>query len=149
VTCSKKFRLDDFLSHRSDRSRRSNKRQGFRNENQDVSVAASYFAVAAQRARRRVQPFGEVMATQDPGRTRVRADRHSPTPIVAPREDLRLDVDGRYPQLVASGTSFIGVTSRVHWIANLAAAGADHWTGAIWYKDGNRPRSHILTSTSG
>jgi hypothetical protein len=58
------------------------------------------------------------------------------TPNLTRREELRLDVDGRYPQMVASGTSFIGLTSRVHWIANLVAAGTDQWTGTIWYKDG-------------
>jgi hypothetical protein len=52
------------------------------------------------------------------------------------REELRLDVDGRYPQMVASGTTH-SFYSRVHWIANLTATGPNSWTGNIWYKDGN------------
>jgi len=53
------------------------------------------------------------------------------------REELRLDVDGRYPQMTVSGTLFSGLTLRVHWIANLVAAGSNQWTGGIWYKDGD------------
>ena len=53
------------------------------------------------------------------------------------REQLRLDVDGRYPQLVASGTLLRGLTTRTHWIAKLRPAGANRWKGAIWYKDGD------------
>jgi hypothetical protein len=52
------------------------------------------------------------------------------------REELRLDVDGRYPQMAASGTFFAGVTLRVHWIARLVPIAANRWRGAIWYKDG-------------
>lgn len=52
-------------------------------------------------------------------------------------EKLRLDVDGRYPQMVASGTLYSGLAVRVHWIANLTASGTNTWTGFIWYKDGN------------
>jgi hypothetical protein len=52
------------------------------------------------------------------------------------REELRLDVDGRYPQNVASGTSFFFLASQVHWIANLKSTGSDTWMGKIWYKDG-------------
>ncbi len=40
------------------------------------------------------------------------------------REELRLDVDGRYPQNVASGTQRSGLTQLVHWIANLNPTGA-------------------------
>ncbi|MGH7512472.1 MAG: hypothetical protein ACREOQ_06055, partial [Gemmatimonadales bacterium] len=50
-------------------------------------------------------------------------------------EELRLDVDGRYPQMVASGTIVSGLTQVIHWIANLTAAGPNHWTGSIWYRD--------------
>jgi hypothetical protein len=52
-------------------------------------------------------------------------------------EPLRLDVDGRYPQHVASGSVIRSMTSSVQWIANLTPAGANRWTGTIWYKDGN------------
>jgi hypothetical protein len=53
----------------------------------------------------------------------------------AGREELRLDVDGRYPQQVASGVVVVGL-QRIHWIASLAPAGANRWTGTIVYKDG-------------
>src|SRR6266511_2579511 len=52
------------------------------------------------------------------------------------REELRLDVDGRYPQNVASGTQRSGLTQVVHWIANLNASGTDHWVGSIWFREG-------------
>jgi hypothetical protein len=52
------------------------------------------------------------------------------------REELRLDVDGRYPQLTASGTISGILVSRVHWIARLRKVGPDRWLGSIWYKDG-------------
>ena len=60
-----------------------------------------------------------------------------PLPIWTFREELRLDVDGRNPQMTVSGTRHGGLTSRVHWIANLSPAGANRWTGTIWYKNGN------------
>jgi len=52
------------------------------------------------------------------------------------REELRLDVDGRYPQMKASGTSQIGLSGRVSWIANLTAVSGG-WAGSIFYKDGS------------
>ncbi|HQW90017.1 MAG TPA: hypothetical protein PK478_09205, partial [Nitrospira sp.] len=52
------------------------------------------------------------------------------------REELRLDVDGRYPQMMASGTLYGIVATRVHWIARLTASGPNAWTGSIWFKDG-------------
>ena len=52
------------------------------------------------------------------------------------RETLRLDVDGRYPQMTASGTIHGSLATRIHWIANLTAGSARTWTGTIWYKDG-------------
>lgn len=57
-------------------------------------------------------------------------------PWPLPKEELRLDVDGRYPQMVASGTVRAGVASRISWIANLTASGPNRWTGTIWFKDG-------------
>jgi hypothetical protein len=53
------------------------------------------------------------------------------------REELRLDIDGRYPQMAASGTLFSGIAVRVHWIAELTAIGMNQWSGPIWYKEGN------------
>src|ERR1044072_3972039 len=57
-------------------------------------------------------------------------------PFPFPKEELRLDVDGRFPQMVASGTVRGGVATRVSWIANLTASGSNRWTGTIWFKDG-------------
>jgi len=51
-------------------------------------------------------------------------------------EELRLDVDGRYPQMTASGTLRGFIASQTHWIASLTASGTNTWTGAIWFKDG-------------
>jgi hypothetical protein len=50
--------------------------------------------------------------------------------------DLRLDVDGRYPQMVASGTLRSGLFQRVHWIARVARTGPHTWAGPIFYRDG-------------
>lgn len=62
----------------------------------------------------------------------------TPIHLLFSREELRLDVDGRYPQMVASGTLYRRLEARVHWIANLTtASGPRHWTGNIWYKDGD------------
>jgi hypothetical protein len=51
-------------------------------------------------------------------------------------EDLRLDVDGRYPQMAASGT-IKSIFSNVHWVANLQKKGPNTWEGDIWHKYGN------------
>lgn len=53
------------------------------------------------------------------------------------REELRLDVDGIYPQMVVSGTAFSFLSVLVHWIADVTAVGPYSWAGNIWYKDGN------------
>lgn len=53
-------------------------------------------------------------------------------------EELRLDVDGRYPQMVASGVIHGGIFSRVHWIAKLVAGGPNTWTGDVFYTEGNK-----------
>lgn len=52
------------------------------------------------------------------------------------REELRLDVDSRYPQQTASGTLFSFNRNRAHWIASLTKLGANLWRGNIWFKDG-------------
>lgn len=52
-------------------------------------------------------------------------------------ERLRLDVDGLYPQMVASGRIRSGIAARLHWIARLTRTGARTWTGSIFYKDGD------------
>ena len=50
---------------------------------------------------------------------------------------MRLDVDGRYPRMVVSGTVISPSMVSVHWIANLNSAGPNTWNGNIWYKNGN------------
>lgn len=47
------------------------------------------------------------------------------------REEFRLDVDGYFSQMVASGTIFSSQSSTIHWIAKLTANGPDTWTGNI------------------
>ncbi len=62
------------------------------------------------------------------------------------REELRLDVDGRTPQMTASGTISYGLSTRAHWIADLAPRGRSRWIGTIWYKDGDTaviPYTHV------
>jgi hypothetical protein len=56
---------------------------------------------------------------------------------VASSQELRLDVDGRYPQMRASGTFFLSISAQAHWIADLTNTGLDSWRGNIWYKDGS------------
>jgi hypothetical protein len=58
------------------------------------------------------------------------------------REELRLDVDGRYPQMMASGTLYGVLAKRVHWIARLTASGPSAWTGSIWFKDRDHAHRH-------
>lgn len=57
------------------------------------------------------------------------------TPIFFYSENLRLDVDGRYPQMAASG-NILSLFSNVHWIASLTKKEANKWEGDIWYKRG-------------
>jgi len=47
------------------------------------------------------------------------------------RGELRLDVDGRYPQQAVSGT-----IDEIHWIARLEATDDNHWSGEISYAHG-------------
>jgi hypothetical protein len=63
----------------------------------------------------------------------------SPNPIPPPAssQELRLDVDGRYPLMRASGTFFFSIAAQAHWIADLTSTGLDSWRGNIWYKDGS------------
>jgi hypothetical protein len=48
------------------------------------------------------------------------------------REELRLDVDGRYPQLAVSGT----IDDTAHWLARLKVTAPNRWAGEISYTDG-------------
>ena len=53
------------------------------------------------------------------------------------REQLRLDVDGLFPQRTASGTLYGPLAPVLHWIASLSLTASNTWSGPIWYKDGN------------
>lgn len=53
-------------------------------------------------------------------------------------EELRIDVDGRYPQMVASGVIHGGIFSRVHWIANLVQQEVNLWKGDVFYREGSK-----------
>lgn len=66
-----------------------------------------------------------------------RSDNNDP---VFTRETLRLDVDGDFPQMAASGAGLNGLQVRTHWVAtplvkNTTPAG-DEWTGPIVFKSG-------------
>jgi hypothetical protein len=61
------------------------------------------------------------------------------------REEIRLDVDGRYPQMAVSGTIRGFLVARTHWIAQLRRIGPSRWSGPIWYKDG-APASFAYTA---
>lgn len=62
------------------------------------------------------------------------------------REELRLDVDGRYPQMTVSGTITQGLATQVHWIARLQPLSANSWIGTVWYRDGIGGGSFPYTS---
>ncbi len=57
------------------------------------------------------------------------------------REELRLDVDGNFPQMAASGTGFSGLTFRIHWVARPLSlqqlSDGVRWVGPIIYKRGS------------
>jgi len=58
------------------------------------------------------------------------------------KEELRLDVDGLYPQNTASGAIHgVGLT-QANWIAAVTNTGPNTWSGGIWYKNG--PPSMLL-----
>ena len=49
-------------------------------------------------------------------------------------EELRIDVDGRYPQMIASGTVFRPLPARMHWVAELKQVGPNRWRGPIFFE---------------
>ena len=49
------------------------------------------------------------------------------------REELRLDVDGRYPQMTASGRVVFSHRMITHWIADVIKVNDDTWEGDISY----------------
>ncbi|MDX1620359.1 MAG: hypothetical protein R3320_05175 [Nitriliruptorales bacterium] len=59
---------------------------------------------------------------------------------------MRLDVDGHYPQMVASGVVRRWLSGRLEWIAELEQTGTDTWAGPIVWKEGTTtlvPHSHV------
>ena len=54
---------------------------------------------------------------------------------VGPGEELRLDVDGRYPQMTASGSIPLTAAQRLHWVARLRPTGPLSFAGGIWLTD--------------
>jgi len=70
--------------------------------------------------------------------TPIPAPEPIPTPIPLPilqGQELRLDVDGRYSQMTASGTVPASGGTRAHWIAKLRSTGSLKYAGDIWYRD--------------
>jgi len=63
----------------------------------------------------------------------------SPVSLLLPYEELRLDVDGNYPQMKASGQISGFRVTPAYWIADVAKTGSNTYEGNIWYKDGNLP----------
>ncbi len=51
------------------------------------------------------------------------------------RGTLNLDVDGTYPQHVASGTVTFGLRGRAHWIARVRLGRHGSYAGAVEYKE--------------
>lgn len=62
--------------------------------------------------------------------------RRSLSAADAMEETLRLDVDGLYPQMAASGT-WKQPQLYIHWTAQLSQLGSAAWEGRIIYKDGD------------
>ncbi|WP_221781146.1 hypothetical protein [Priestia aryabhattai] len=58
------------------------------------------------------------------------------------REELRLDVDGLYPQMVASGTIILNLSTTIHWIAKLTTNGSNSWIGNVRNKFGEVQSFH-------
>ena len=68
------------------------------------------------------------------------------------KEQVRIDVDGRYPQMAVSGDMTIGFRTSIHWIANLTQTGSGTYAGAIWYKDpatASFPYTSVVVETFG
>jgi hypothetical protein len=70
-------------------------------------------------------------------------------------EEVRLDVDGWFPQMMASGSSYqlISVLHKpTHWVAALRATAADTWEGQIlqvWGDPARMPHKHVRIHVPG
>jgi hypothetical protein len=81
-----------------------------------------------------VGPEGEAAPTSAPSpgaMTSLRATGASN----GPSAELRLDVDGRYPQMLASGVLRRSSTSRISWVAKLAASGEGQFAGPFVFRE--------------
>lgn len=81
-------------------------------------------------------PTGSISGDSTDGAVAPLSTRPIDSRIVL-RESLRLDVDGRYPQMAASGTVYEFLTGRTHWVARLSRTPEGDYTGPIWYLDGD------------
>ncbi|MGH7518284.1 MAG: hypothetical protein ACREOC_12580 [Gemmatimonadales bacterium] len=75
-----------------------------------------------------------------PGDGSATPEAAAPLPIdsrIILRETLRVDVDGRFPQMAVSGTIYEFLTERTHWVARVAANPDRTYAGPIWYLDGD------------
>ena len=52
-------------------------------------------------------------------------------------EELRLDADGTFPQMKASGRISASTVAPLHWVANIVKTATNTYGGAIFYKEGN------------
>ena len=101
-------------------------------------------------------PQEEAEEEDGPGTLVPELPAEFPVPL-APRhglalDELRLDVDGRYPQMAASGTIRSGVQHRVDWAARLSPVGPRTWDGAIFLKRGTAsllPQTRLRIKVSG
>lgn len=68
------------------------------------------------------------------------------------REEVQVDVDGRFPQMAISATRSGALTVAAHWVASVTKVAAGKYEGPIWYKDGNPnaiPHTFIRATVSG
>ncbi len=54
------------------------------------------------------------------------------------KEEIRLDVDGSSPQMMASGVIRSGLRHKVQWIARLEPEEFNRWKGTIWNMTGDQ-----------
>lgn len=74
---------------------------------------------------------------------RIPIDIH---PIIRHSEDLRVDVDGYYPQMVISGTITRGMVRRCDWFARVSRTASGSYAGPIAYRNGDAtllPQSQV------
>lgn len=98
-------------------------------------------------------PFDPIPKPIDPPGPRPAAEADDAGFIPLPwwqrqSETLRLDVDGRYPQMTVSGTIHRPLRAGTHWIAALTETATDTWSGAIWFTHGQSLPYTTVTVTA-